>query len=124
MQTAERCLRAPSIAVAFRHAQCADECPAFGRKADSGQPLLTNLDLRVHGLECAGGEPADSPGAMKPTLPLGRPRRGVAWASSQYFRDFPPLAAMVTAAWSSVVVRSTQERCASEPRRRQLRKLR
>jgi hypothetical protein len=38
MQTAERCLRAPSIAVAFRHAQCADECPAFGRKADSGQP--------------------------------------------------------------------------------------
>ena len=33
-----------------RHAQCADECPLLGAKRDMDQPLLTNLDLWVHGL--------------------------------------------------------------------------
>jgi len=75
MQTAERCLRAPSIAVAFRHAQCADECPAFGRKADSGQPLPTNLDLRVHGAGVRGRRTSG--------LARGNEADATAWKTSQ-----------------------------------------
>jgi len=33
-----------------RHAQCADKCPLLGANRTFDQPLLTNLDLWVHGL--------------------------------------------------------------------------
>lgn len=72
---------------------------AFGRKADSGQPLLTNLDLRVHGLEWRGRRTRGLAGAMNAT----------AWKTSQgsslgEFSAFPRLPAARRDGDGSIVV--------------------